>query len=179
MHCIPTRPGHMRLIYRQGMNFLTWIERLPFVSIYLARFSKKIVFQDYELLHGQQARLDADASAWNFAIQVDWLPKAYRQWYKKATLVSPYFRGWKVDIEDIAVLDKVACEGTCRGDHETHNETEMAVPHQRGVDNSAYYMRPAGQRPVLNAAAVDARRLMKFMWVPLLVLAVSVFVIYR
>jgi phenylpropionate dioxygenase-like ring-hydroxylating dioxygenase large terminal subunit len=52
MHCVPTRPGHMRLIYSQSRTFFTWFERIPGVNFMSTLYAKKIMFQDYELLHG-------------------------------------------------------------------------------------------------------------------------------
>lgn len=58
MVCLPTRPGHMRLIYMHSRSFLTFLEHVPLMNWYNNRLSTKIVFQDYKMLHGQQARLN-------------------------------------------------------------------------------------------------------------------------
>jgi hypothetical protein len=60
------------------------IDGIPLMQWYLRKMSMKVVFQDYELLHGQQARLSQLAKPWNSPIQVDGLPKAYRMWLRKA-----------------------------------------------------------------------------------------------
>ena len=127
MLCIPRKPGHMRLIYMHSRDFMVWLEKVPLMSWYNQTISAKIQFQDYELLHGQQARLQQGAKAWHTPIQVDGLPKLYRDWLKKAssfkyssdpsqddyacklTGEGPYFKGWRQcggkggseDIEDL------------------------------------------------------------------------------
>lgn len=111
MICLPTRPGHMRLIYMHSRSFLTFLEYVPLMNVYNKVLSTKIVFQDYKMLHGQQARLNQGAKAWHSPIQVDGLPKQYRNWLRAALkskqnenikqddyscrqLDGPWFRGW-------------------------------------------------------------------------------------
>lgn len=45
MHCVPTRPGHMRLIYMQSRDFMTFVnvlERLPLIRDYVYNFALKV-----------------------------------------------------------------------------------------------------------------------------------------
>ncbi|KAI3645524.1 hypothetical protein MP228_008452 [Amoeboaphelidium protococcarum] len=161
MHCTPTKEGHMRLIYSHARSFIRWAESVPVLSLsYNSWISTKIVFQDYELLHGQQARLSQGAKAWHSPIQVDGLPKLFREWLRKAmtndynakmnvtddyacvTYNGPYFRQWKQcqggskqteDIEDLT-LDKSVLQ-------QPVDDFEWMHPHQYGVDNSAYTWR--------------------------------------
>lgn len=111
MHCVPLTHGYMRLIYRQNRSFLTWIDKIPGMSSIYTRQSRKIVFQDYELLHGQQDRLDMGAKPWNAPIQVDTLPKYYRDWWKKAMYKDPYFKGYSNDLEDLSI--HAFCNNPC------------------------------------------------------------------
>ena len=128
MHCIPLRPNHMRLIYSHAFSFSVDIMDFlaPIMTPYMNRSSAKIVFQDYELLHGQQIRLKQGAKPWHSPIQVDGPPKIYRNWITKCTYYtgantnggslksvkqddyqvvgssnskSPYFGRWKVDVK--------------------------------------------------------------------------------
>ena len=91
MSCIPTRPGHMRLIFSQGRKFFKFMNKLPFYQQIMDRRSMKIVMQDYELLHGQQTRLHQQAKPWVTPIQVDRLPFLYRSWYYSAMKSKPFF----------------------------------------------------------------------------------------
>jgi chlorophyllide a oxygenase len=128
IHCVPIRPGHMRLIYRQGRNFFNWVNYLPGMHWYLTYLSEKIVFQDYELLHGQQLRLAQGAKPWNSSIQVDQLPKLYRQWFKKT---KGWFAGFGKDVEDLT------SEG-CGGCSPIDDFPEYRYTKQFGVNSTCY-----------------------------------------
>lgn len=139
MSCVPTRPGHMRLIFRQGRTFFKFMNKLPFYHQIMERRSMKIVMQDYELLHGQQTRLHQQAKPWVTPIQVDRLPFLYRSWYYSAMKAKPFFEGYNsTDIED---LDKM--NGQCFSSGGCHYD-ENVFPNQEGVDNSAYFMDQKG-----------------------------------
>jgi len=105
--CTPTAPGHMRMVYRAYRNFATWIDRIPPLRRLFDGFSRKIVFQDYELLRGQQQRLREHALPWNSTIQVDILPLTYRRYWQRTfgnrTKEGPWWRGWdgNLDLEDL------------------------------------------------------------------------------
>jgi len=103
MHTIPLKKGHSRVIYQQSRNFFTWVDSLPFMGSLYMHFSRKIIFQDYEMLKGQQDRLRQGAKEWNSPIQIDNLPKAFRQWWKLAMKKKPWFQGYsdQKDIEDL------------------------------------------------------------------------------
>ena len=134
--CIPTRPGHMRLIFRQGRTFFKFLNNLPFYQQIMEHRSLKIVMQDYDLLHGQQARLRQRAKPWNTPIQVDRLPALYRSWYNSAMKAKPFFQGYNSsDIED---LDNVQ-QGQCSPSDGCYYD-ENVCPNQDGVDNAAYFM---------------------------------------
>jgi hypothetical protein len=122
MLCVPRKPGHMRLIYMQSRDFLPWLDRLPGMEWLMQLMSAKIQFQDYELLHGQQARLQQGSKAWHAPIQVDGLPRRYREWLRSAHKLDyggpvkqddywcqrsgasngPYFSGWNRHCEKSA-----------------------------------------------------------------------------
>ena len=169
--CMPRKPGHMRLLYMHSFSFLPPLHYLPGVKQFFDYRNLQIQFQDYELLHGQQARLQQGAKAWHTPIQVDGLPKMYRDWLKKAisrvydhalnhddyvcSLFSkgPYFRGWmpcastsktkESGVGDIEDLHP--CQHDCSVP-ETSTlpaaiDDEWSIPRQRGVDNSAYTWR--------------------------------------
>lgn len=112
--CTPSAPGRMRFVYRTYRNFGTWIHSIPFLGPIFDKFSLKIVFQDYEMLFGQQQRLNEGALPWNSAIQVDNLPVLYRKWATKA-FQSAYWNGWNprklLDVEDLAKSARINCDG--------------------------------------------------------------------
>ncbi|RUS14264.1 hypothetical protein BC937DRAFT_94082 [Endogone sp. FLAS-F59071] len=115
LHCVPTRRGHMRLIYRESRTFFTMSYSLQFLSGFMENFTKKIIFQDYELLRGQQNRLRQGAKEWNSPIQVDALPWLYRQWWKvsfgRRGAGDPWFKGYSGDMEDLMAPDAPYCSG--------------------------------------------------------------------
>ncbi|RUP43334.1 hypothetical protein BC936DRAFT_137330 [Jimgerdemannia flammicorona] len=119
IHCVPTRRGHMRIIYRESRTFFQLGYSIPFATEYMKNFSKKIIFQDYELLRGQQNRLRQGANEWNSPIQVDVLPRLYRQWWKasygRRGAFDPWFKGYSGDIEDLLAPDAPYCSG-CSSD---------------------------------------------------------------
>ncbi|KAI8893353.1 hypothetical protein BC833DRAFT_608683 [Globomyces pollinis-pini] len=126
-HCVPIRPGHMRLIFRSSRNFMQWINSIPGFQSYQQSLSRKIVFQDYELLHGQSLRLQQKANPWNSITAVDMMPKTYRSWFKKT---YGWFAGYG-DIEDMATDGCIGC-----GD--TDSFDEFRYTRQEGVDYSCY-----------------------------------------
>jgi phenylpropionate dioxygenase-like ring-hydroxylating dioxygenase large terminal subunit len=145
MHCIPTRPGHMRLIYYMARNVLAWLDRMPLVSSFNDRLVEKIVFQDYELLHGQTIRLKQGANPWNNPIQVDLPPKKYRQWINaalKESALKTWFTGYSADIEDL-VTAKAKSNNSCllyssACDLYSAADEAHVFPKQRNVNNLCY-----------------------------------------
>mmetsp|Transcript_33240 Transcript_33240/g.48839 ORF Transcript_33240/g.48839 Transcript_33240/m.48839 type:complete len:503 (-) Transcript_33240:124-1632(-) len=81
--CTPTKPGQMRLVYRMYRNWFTFVDKFPPLKRIFAALNRKIIFQDYNLLAGQQQRLWEGANAWNAAVQADCLPMLYRQFWRK------------------------------------------------------------------------------------------------
>ena len=156
MSCVPTRPGHMRLIFRQGQTFFNYLNNIPFFQQIMERASLKIVMQDYELLHGQQTRLHQQAKSWVTPIQVDRLPFLYRSWYYSALKAKPFFEGY--DSTDIEDLDKMK-NNQCSSSDGCHYD-ENVFPNQDGVDNSAYRMNQKGlsnaQSSLLKLMSVSA-----------------------
>ena len=154
MSCVPTRPGHMRLIFRQGRTFAKWLNHIPWIEGLQTKYSLKIVMQDYELLHGQQTRLFQHARPWNVPIQVDSLPSMYRNWHSRALAqFPPWFQGYNLDLED---LDQLVCAvSTSKSKNRTMRSNrsnpsvyydEAVVPNQMGVDNSAYTSPPRSSK---------------------------------
>ncbi|CAJ1333912.1 unnamed protein product [Effrenium voratum] len=117
--CTPTAPGQMRMVYRAYRNFATWVEKVPPLKRAFDRMSQKIVFQDYQLLLGQQLRLREHALPWNSTIQVDCLPLAYRKYWQRTfgKKDGPWWRGWdgKLDVEDLEKLGSFDKEFDCNG----------------------------------------------------------------
>jgi chlorophyllide a oxygenase len=145
MHCVPLRPGHMRLLYYFGRNFIPWIDRMPIVYDYFDRLVDKIVFQDYELLHGQTLRLRQGANPWQTPIQADLPPKKYRQWITSALKesdLSTWFKGYSTDIEDLVVA-KAKSNNSCllyssACDLYSAADEAHTYPKQRNVNDLCY-----------------------------------------
>jgi hypothetical protein len=125
--CTPLAPGQMRMIYRMYRNWALFLEHIPPARALFDKMSRKIVFQDYELLLGQQQRLRERALAWNSAIQVDNLPVMYRAYWKRTFgrtgKDSPWWHGWdgSLDVEDLDRLGSWDRDFDCNG---------CAVPHR-------------------------------------------------
>merc|ERR1712113_425578 len=87
----------------------------------MGNLSRKIVFQDYTLLLGQQQRLRERAQPWNAAIQVDKLPVLYRRYYQSTfgdtSSSGPWWRGWdgSLDIENLEKLGSFDRDFDCNG----------------------------------------------------------------
>ena len=117
--CTPTAPGQMRMIYRAYRNFATWAEKIPPLRRLFDNMSRKIIFQDYQLLLGQQMRLREGALPWNSTIQVDCLPVAYRRYWQRTfgSKDGPWWRGWdgKLDVEDLDRAGSWEREFDCNG----------------------------------------------------------------
>eukprot|EP00931_Biecheleriopsis_adriatica_P062250 TRINITY_DN37496_c0_g2_i1.p1 TRINITY_DN37496_c0_g2~~TRINITY_DN37496_c0_g2_i1.p1 ORF type:complete len:443 (-),score=67.89 TRINITY_DN37496_c0_g2_i1:21-1349(-) len=119
--CTPTAPGHMRMVYRAYRNFATWVDRIPLLKRVFDGFSLKIIFQDYNLLLGQQQRLREGALAWNSTIQVDVLPLTYRRFWQKTfgnmSKEGPWWRGWdgSLDVEELHKLRAYDKDFDCNG----------------------------------------------------------------
>lgn len=119
--CTPTAPGQMRMLYRAYRNFATFVEYVPPLRRIFNHFSKKIIFQDYDLLIGQQQRLREGALPGNSAIQVDNLPVVYRNYWKrtfgKRDKDGPWWRGWDggLDLEDLAKIGAWSRDFDCSG----------------------------------------------------------------
>ena len=118
--CTPSAPGQMRMIYRSSRNFATWAERIWFLRRIFENMTMKIIFQDYQLLLGQQQRLQEGALPWNSTIQVDALPLAYRRYWQKTygkRQDGPWWRGWhgKLEIEELARLGSWDKDFDCHG----------------------------------------------------------------
>eukprot|EP00747_Dinoflagellata_sp_TGD_P033278 gnl/TRDRNA2_/TRDRNA2_136512_c0_seq1.p1 gnl/TRDRNA2_/TRDRNA2_136512_c0~~gnl/TRDRNA2_/TRDRNA2_136512_c0_seq1.p1 ORF type:complete len:457 (-),score=55.35 gnl/TRDRNA2_/TRDRNA2_136512_c0_seq1:90-1268(-) len=141
--CTPTAPGQMRMVYRAYRNFALWIDRVPPLRRYFDSFSLKIVFQDYQLLLGQQRRLSEKGNPWNSSIQVDMLPLLYRRYYQRTfgnvSKDGPWWRGWdgNLDMEDLAKIgawDKdFDCGGCAVPRRPHHPQNPLDVPGAPGV----------------------------------------------
>ncbi|TPX55432.1 hypothetical protein PhCBS80983_g05318 [Powellomyces hirtus] len=92
IHCVPTRPGQSRIIYRHSRNYWNWIDWMPFVgSFYNSSWAKRLM-SEYAVLKGMQDRLRYGAKPWNAPIQADLLPRYYREWYKRCMVKhNPFF----------------------------------------------------------------------------------------
>jgi hypothetical protein len=76
----------------------------------------------HESYAGQQARLQQGAKAWHTPIQVDGLPKLYRQWLRKAMSTAPEK---PIDYDDYAVV--LASSGS-----ESADDTKRAIGKRPG-----------------------------------------------
>jgi phenylpropionate dioxygenase-like ring-hydroxylating dioxygenase large terminal subunit len=119
--CTPTAPGQFRMVYRAYRNWAKWVDMIPPLKRMFDSFSLKIIFQDYNLLLGQQYRLREKALPWNSSIQVDCLPILYRKYWKKTfgdtSKNGPWFAGWdgSMDVEELDRLGGFDHDFDCGG----------------------------------------------------------------
>eukprot|EP00475_Leptophrys_vorax_P023918 TRINITY_DN3290_c0_g1_i1.p1 TRINITY_DN3290_c0_g1~~TRINITY_DN3290_c0_g1_i1.p1 ORF type:complete len:426 (+),score=94.96 TRINITY_DN3290_c0_g1_i1:69-1346(+) len=138
LHCIPLRPGHMRLIFFNKRNFMNFLDRVPFVERITEKFVHKIVFQDYVVLRAQSIRLRQGANPWQNPIQVDFPPKKFRSWILSALKETVWFKGYSNDIEDlITSKSNNDCFASACDLYSALDES-LLIPKQRGVDNRCY-----------------------------------------
>lgn len=168
--CTPTAPGQMRMIYRAYRNFATWAEKIPPLRRLFDDMSKKIIFQDYQLLLGQQMRLREGALPWNSTIQVDCLPVAYRRYWQRTfgSKDGPWWRGWdgKLDVEDLDRVGSWDREFDCNG---------CAVPRKPHHPQNVLEIPGAAGQPLRPAAPSAWWKL----WAPPLAAAVLAAIVTR
>eukprot|EP00475_Leptophrys_vorax_P023919 TRINITY_DN3290_c0_g2_i1.p1 TRINITY_DN3290_c0_g2~~TRINITY_DN3290_c0_g2_i1.p1 ORF type:complete len:476 (+),score=105.19 TRINITY_DN3290_c0_g2_i1:165-1592(+) len=178
MHCVPLRPGHMRLLFVQKRNFMNFLD-IPLVRKINQKFVFKIVFQDYELLHGQTIRLKQGANPWQSPIQVDLPPRKFRSWITSALKESSmqvWFKGYSKDIEDLVTANSKNDCFASACDLYTALDEPHVTPKQRGVDNRCY------TNPKEVVAIVNPKRktfLQKYGVILLLLAVAVVFYLWR
>ena len=81
MHvCLPSRPGHSRLLYRMSMDFLEWTRFIPGMPKVWEKVAGRVLGEDLSLVEGQQDRLRRGANTWGHPVAYDKLGVKYRRW---------------------------------------------------------------------------------------------------
>jgi hypothetical protein len=83
---------------------MVWLDTFSLVNSYNLKFTHKVVFQDYELLHGQTLRLNQGANPWQKPVQVELPPRKFRSCdsnCSEESRVKYLVQGFIRDIEDL------------------------------------------------------------------------------
>lgn len=78
--CLPSRPGHTRLLYRMSLDFLGWLRYVPGIEQFWKGIAGQVLGEDLVLVKGQQERLLKGGDTWNFPVSYDKLAVRYRRW---------------------------------------------------------------------------------------------------
>jgi nitrite reductase/ring-hydroxylating ferredoxin subunit len=172
IHCIPTRPGHMRMLFINRRNFLNFLNSLSFIKSYSKQSVLRAVYQDYELLHGQTIRMKQGANPWQNPIQVDLPPKKFRSWITSAlkeTSMQVWFKGYSADIEDMVTANsKNNCFASACDLYSALDEPHL-FPKQRGVDNLVY----TNPQEVIRIANFKKSALKSYIWLVLFIVTIA------
>ena len=81
MHvCLPSRPGHTRLLYRMSLDFLPVLKQLPFMDMVWKEMANRVLGEDLVLVQGQQKRMELGGNTWANPVSYDKLAVRYRRW---------------------------------------------------------------------------------------------------
>ena len=81
MHvCLPSKPGHTRLLYRMSMDFLEWTRYIPGIHKFWERIAGQVLGEDLLLVQGQQDRLLRGGKTFAHPVAYDQLGVRYRRW---------------------------------------------------------------------------------------------------
>lgn len=78
--CLPSRPGHTRLLYRMSLDFLGWLQYVPGIEKFWQYIAGQVLGEDLVLVKGQQERMLKGGDTWNFPVSYDKLAVRYRRW---------------------------------------------------------------------------------------------------
>ena len=78
--CLPSKPGHTRLLYRMGLDFMSWAKYVPGIEHVWNDVAKQVLGEDLRLVLGQQDRMQQGCDVWGHPVQYDKLGVKYRKW---------------------------------------------------------------------------------------------------
>jgi chlorophyllide a oxygenase len=78
--CLPSKPGHTRLLYRMSMDFLNWTRFVPGIQAFWQHIAGQVLGEDLVLVAGQQDRMQRGADTWAHPVSYDKLAVRYRRW---------------------------------------------------------------------------------------------------
>lgn len=78
--CLPSKPGHTRLLYRMGLDFMGWAKHVPGIEHVWKDVANQVLGEDLRLVLGQQERMQQGEDVWGHPVQYDKLGIKYRKW---------------------------------------------------------------------------------------------------
>lgn len=78
--CLPSKPGHTRLLYRMGLDFMGWARYVPGIEHVWKDVARQVLGEDLRLVLGQQERMQQGEDVWGHPVQYDKLGIKYRKW---------------------------------------------------------------------------------------------------
>jgi len=86
MHvCLPSRPGHTRLLYRMSLDFLPFLKHVPFIDLLWKEMANRVMGEDLVLVQGQQDRMAKGSDTWAHPVSYDKMAVRYRRWRNSLT----------------------------------------------------------------------------------------------
>lgn len=81
--CLPSRPGHTRLLYRMSMDFMGWMRYVPGIQEVWKSVAGQVLGEDLVLVKGQQDRMERGGNTWANPVSYDKMAVRYRRWRNK------------------------------------------------------------------------------------------------
>ena len=81
--CLPSRPGHTRLLYRMSMDFMGWMRYVPGIDEVWKSVAGQVLGEDLVLVKGQQDRMERGGNTWANPVSYDKMAVRYRRWRNK------------------------------------------------------------------------------------------------
>lgn len=78
--CLPSTPGHTRLLYRMSLDFASWAQYVPGIEYIWTEMANQVLGEDLRLVTGQQDRMQRGARVWAHPVAYDKLGLHYRRW---------------------------------------------------------------------------------------------------
>nr|BAQ35511.1 chlorophyllide a oxygenase [Nephroselmis pyriformis] len=78
--CVPSKPGHTRLLYRMHLDFLPWAKHIPGMHVVWEQMANQVLGEDLRLVAGQQDRMERGDDVWGSPVIYDKLGVRYRRW---------------------------------------------------------------------------------------------------
>jgi chlorophyllide a oxygenase len=78
--CLPSKPGHTRLLYRMSLDFMHWVKLVPGIQQFWKYIAGQVLGEDLVLVEGQQDRMLRGSDTWAHPVSYDKLAVRYRRW---------------------------------------------------------------------------------------------------